>query len=82
MSHNIKFSLEYLKNKLKESLNEDTSNYTVETIKELLRKKFEESDFDAIKADIIPFVKSNYNVDNISDSSPTYRRWGLPTQEI
>ena len=31
-----------------------------------IKKKIEESDFDLIKADIIPFVKSNYNVDNIN----------------
>lgn len=65
LSHNVKFNLEYLKNKLKYSLDKDTSNYTISDIKALLKLKFEESDFDSLKADIIPFVKSDYNINNI-----------------
>ena len=65
LSHNVKFNLEYLKNKLKYSLDKDTSNYTIDDIKALLKIKFEESDFDSIKADIIPFVNADYNINNI-----------------
>ena len=65
LSHNVKFNLEYLKNKLKYSLDKDTSNYTISDIKALLKLKFEESDFDSLKADIIPFVKADYNLNNI-----------------
>ena len=68
LSHNVKFNLEYLKNKLKYSLNEDTSNFTIDNIKELLKNKFEESDFDSLKDDILPFVNLNYNIDNIEKS--------------
>ena len=65
LSHNVKFNLEYLKNKLKYSLDKDTSNYTINDIKALLKSKFEESDFDSLKADIIPFVNADYNINNI-----------------
>ena len=65
LSHNVKFNLEYLKNKLKYSLDKDTSNYTISDIKALLKLKFEESDFDSLKADIIPFVKADYDINNI-----------------
>jgi hypothetical protein len=65
LSHNVKFNLEYLKNKLKYSLDKDTSNYTISDIKVLLKLKFEESDFDSLKEDIIPFVDPDYNINNI-----------------
>ena len=65
LSHNVKFNLDYLKSKLRYSLDKDTSNYTISDIKALLKLKFEESDFDSLKADIIPFVDANYNIDNI-----------------
>ena len=65
LSHNVKFNLEYLKNKLRYSLDKDTSNYTIDDIKALLKLKFEESDFDSLKADIIPFVNADYNINNI-----------------
>ena len=65
LSHNVKFNLEYLKNKLKYSLNKDTSKFTNDNIKELLKNKFEESNFESLKADIIPFVEPNYNINSI-----------------
>lgn len=65
ISHNVKFNLEYLKNKLKFSLDKDTSNYNLDDIKELLKIKFNDSDFSSIRDDIIPFVNANYNIDNI-----------------
>ena len=40
LSHNVKFNLEYLKNKLKYSLDKDTSKFTIDNIKELLKNKF------------------------------------------
>ena len=43
VSHNIKINLDYLKNKLKYSLNKDTSDYTIDDIKELLKEKFEQA---------------------------------------
>ena len=58
-------SIELLKNKLKYSLDEDTSKFTIDNIKELLKNKFEESNFESLKADIIPFVDLNYNINNI-----------------
>lgn len=66
ISHNVKFNLDYMKNKLKYSLNKDTSNYDINDIKELLKEKFEQTDFEALKSDIIPFVDANYNIDNIN----------------
>ena len=66
VSHNIKINLDYLKNKLKYSLNKDTSDYTIGDIKELLKGKFEQTDFNSLKSDIIPFVNTDYNIDNIN----------------
>jgi len=66
VSHNIKMNLDYLKNKLKYSLNKDTSDYTIDDIKELLKGKFEQTDFNSLKSDIIPFVSTDYNLDNIN----------------
>ncbi len=66
VSHNIKFNLEYLKNKLKHSLNKDTANYTIDDVKELLKEKFEQTDFNSLKSDIIPFVKTDYDADNVN----------------
>lgn len=66
ISHNIKFNLEYLKNKLQHSLNKDTSSYTVDNIKCLLKEKFEQSDFNSLKLDIIPFINTNYDINNIN----------------
>lgn len=66
VSHNIKMNLDYLKNKLKYSLNKDTSDYTIDDIKELLKGKFEQTDFNSLKSDIIPFVNTDYNIDNIN----------------
>lgn len=65
ISHNIKFNLDYLKNKLNSSLNIDTSTYTLDIIKNLLKVKFESSDFESIKNDIIPFIDKEYNIDSI-----------------
>ncbi len=66
VSHNIKINLDYLKNKLKYSLNKDTSDYTIDDIKELLKERFEQTDFNSLKSDIIPFVNTDYNIDNIN----------------
>ena len=66
VSHNIKINLDYLKNKLEYSLNKDTSDYTIDYIKELLKGKFEQTDFNSLKSDIIPFVNTDYNIDNIN----------------
>ena len=68
ISHNVKFNLKYLKNKLNISLGKDTSKYTINTIKELLKEKFIESNFNSIRNDIIPFVDTDYNVDSIDKS--------------
>ena len=65
VSHDVKFNLEYLKNKLNYSLNKDTSNFTLDNIKELLKEKFEDSDFNLIKEDILPFVSPNFNIDKL-----------------
>lgn len=66
ISHDIRFNLDYLKNKLKYSLNKDTSNYTIDNIKELLKEKFEQTDFNALKVDLIPFINTESNI-NIID---------------
>lgn len=66
ISHDVKFNLDYLRNKLEYSLNKDTSYYTIDDIKLLLKEKFEQTDFNDLKSDIIPFVNANYNIDSIS----------------
>ncbi len=64
ISHNVKFNLEYLKNKLKYSLDKNTSNFTLDSIKEYLKERFKESDFDLAKEDFLPFIYPGYNFDN------------------
>ena len=34
--------------------------------KELLKGKFEQTDFNSLKSDIIPFVNTDYNIDNLN----------------
>lgn len=65
LSHNIRFNLNYLRNKLRHSLNQDTSNYIVDDIKRLLKERFEGADFNSLKEDIIPFINADYNISNI-----------------
>ncbi|MCR5490869.1 MAG: nucleotidyl transferase AbiEii/AbiGii toxin family protein [Bacilli bacterium] len=66
ISHNVKFNLEYLRNKLRHSLDEDASDYSIADIKGLLKEKFEQTDFDSLRADILPFVAPDYAIDNIN----------------
>ena len=56
LSHNIKFNLNYLKNKLKYSLEVDTSTYDLGKIKELLRERFMEVNSSNIINDVMPFI--------------------------
>ena len=64
ISHDVKVNLEYLKNKLKHSLNINTDTFTLETIKELLIQKFNDADFSSIKNDIIPFAE-DYDISGL-----------------
>ena len=66
LSHNIKVNFEYLKNKLCYSLKTDTSSYTIDTIKQMLVERFQDSNLDSIKKDIIPFVNKGTNIDFIN----------------
>ena len=66
ISHNVKFNLEYLKSKLEYSLGKDTSLFDINDIKQLLSNKFEESDFNSIKKDIIPFINNEFNIETFN----------------
>lgn len=66
LSHDVSFNLKYLNNKLKYSFNNDTSSFTLDDIKELLKEKFETVDFNLVINDILPFVRSRDAIDNIN----------------
>lgn len=66
LSHDVSFNLNYLKNKLSNSMEKDTSTFTLDDIKELLKEKFESVDYNLIKNDILPFVRSKDNLDNLN----------------
>ena len=66
LSHNVNFNLKYLKNKLSKSLETDTSAFTLDDIKVLLKEKFESADFTSIKNDIIPFVSDKNAINNLN----------------
>ena len=66
LSHDVSFNLKYLNNKLKYSFDNDTSSFTLDDIKELLKEKFESVDFNLVINDILPFVRSRDAIDNIN----------------
>ena len=66
LSHGVSFNLKYLKNKMSYSLNKDTSSFTLDDIKQLLKEKFEIVDFNSVKNDILPFVRNKDIIDNIN----------------
>ena len=66
LSHDVSFNLKYLNNKLKYSFNNDTSSFTLDDIKKLLKEKFEVVDFNLVINDILPFVRSRDAIDNIN----------------
>ena len=66
LSHDVSFNLKYLNNKLKYSFDNDTSSFTLDDIKELLKEKFEAVDFNLVINDILPFVRSRDAIDNIN----------------
>ena len=58
LANNISVNIDLVKNKLIESnyINADT-NFNIDTLKELLRKKFSEIDYSDAKEDVLPFIK-------------------------
>ena len=65
LSHDIAFNLNYLQNKLSNSLEQNASIFTFEKIKELLKEKFENVNFSFVKNDILPFVRNKEYIDNL-----------------
>lgn len=66
LSHNVKFNFEYLKNKLRYSLNKDTSHFDLNYVKELLRNKFNSTDYELVIKDIIPFTNDKSIIESIN----------------
>ena len=59
MSSNIKVNMELIKNKLIDSKYIDAKKEVkIEELKELLKKKFNEIDFNEAKEDVMPFIKN------------------------
>lgn len=66
LSNNIQFNQEYLKSKLSYTLNINTDNLTLEDVKRMLINRFNETNFDMVKKDIMTFVIDNYSLDSIN----------------
>ncbi len=66
LSHNVKFNMEYLKNKLQLSLDTDVSTFDLNRIKDLLITKFNDADYDMIKKDIYPFINNDFGFDSFN----------------
>lgn len=58
LANNISVNIDLVKNKLIASnyINADT-DFNIDTLKELLRKKFSEIDYSDAKEDVLPFIK-------------------------
>lgn len=66
LSNDIKFNFDYLKSKLSYSLNMDATNLSLEQLKEMLIKRFNETNFDLVKKDIMTFVINPNSLDSIN----------------
>ena len=66
LNNKAKINTLYFKNKLESSLGEKIDEISLEYIKEMLRKKFESTDFESVKKDIKPFVNDKYILDTIT----------------
>lgn len=66
LNNKAKINTVYFKNKLESSLGEKIDEISLEYIKEMLRKKFESTDFESVKKDIKPFVNDKYILDTIT----------------
>ena len=63
-SKNIKINMVYLKNKLIENKKIHIDNsFNLETLKRLLKERFESVDFDLVKKDVKHFIFNNDNLD-------------------
>ena len=66
MSLGVKYNAEYLNGKFAESTGIDLKDVTDELIKEKLRERFENADYDLVMADIKPFVLENNTINAIT----------------
>ena len=66
MSLGVKYNAEYLNGKFAESTGMDPKDVTDELIKEKLRERFENADYDLVMADIKPFVLENNTINAIT----------------
>ena len=58
LANNININIELIKNKLIDSnYIKPNSNFNIDTLKELLIKKFNEIDYTEAKEDVLPFIK-------------------------
>lgn len=69
LSNNIKYNSEYLISKLSNSLKTDPKKLTLDGLKEMLRNRFEDTDFNAVKRDIASFAIDRFSVESINKES-------------
>lgn len=66
LSHSVKFNMEYLKSKLKVSLGSDYEHIKINDVREMVRKKIEETDFSSVRKDLEPFIFNREAFESIS----------------
>ena len=69
LSNNIKYNSEYLISKLSNSSKMNPKELTLDGIKEMLRNRFEDTDFNAVKRDIASFAIDRFSVESINKES-------------
>ncbi len=65
LSHDVKFNMEYLKEKLSYSLNKNMDNIDIVNIKKMLKEKFEETDYNEVINDVRQFLFSEKDINGL-----------------
>lgn len=71
LSNGVKYNQDYLRNKLSYSLKHDYSGLSLDDLKEMLLKRFNETNYDLVKKDIVTFVINPDSLDSISKETFT-----------
>lgn len=61
-----RLNLIYLQNKLKYSMNDDKLIVNIEWVRDMLVKLFNETNFESVKEDILPFINDDYYLEGIT----------------
>ena len=66
LNHKGKLNIAYLQNKLRYSMGDNELIVNIEWVRKMLVKLFDETDFESVKEDILPFVNDDYYIDGIT----------------